>query len=277
MPPSADFRPRYARVWWTFLRNSCIRELTFRGNFLLELLTNAFWFAAQLVLFQVIYGHVPTIQDWTREEYFAFMATGMLINACVETLFMPNVAEFSELIRTGNLDFALLKPIDTQFLISCQRVSLSDVGQVLMAVVLLGYALTSAGVEVTFGRAVAYLLLMMVGVAFFYALMIALASTSVWLGRNQGLYDFWFYITIFARYPQGIYRQSRAGEILWFGFSFVLPILLVVTVPSRLLLAKALEPNPVVVLFCPAMTVLLLWASRRTFLWSLEHYRSASS
>jgi ABC-2 type transport system permease protein len=137
--------------------------------------------------------------------------------------------------------------------------------------------LTSAGVEVTFGRVVSYLLLMMVGVAFFYALMIALASTSVWLGRNQGLYDFWFYITIFARYPQGIYRQSRAGEILWFGFSFVLPILLVVTVPSRLLLAKALEPNPAVVLFCPAMTVLLLWASRRTFLWSLEHYRSASS
>jgi len=277
MNPSDPFRPRYFRVWRTFLRNSCVRELTFRGNFLIELLTNAFWFAAQLALFHVIYGHVPTIQDWTRAEYFAFMATGMLINACVETLFMPNCAEFSELIRTGNLDFLLLKPIDTQFLVSFQKVSLADIGQILMAAALLWHALATAGVEVTLGRCCVYLSLIGVGIAFFYALMIALASTSVWLGRNQGLYDFWFYVTVFARYPQGIYRQAWGGEFIWFGFSFILPILLVVTVPSRTILAKALDPHGAVIFVSPAITLLLLWASRRIFQWSLEHYRSASS
>ena len=34
------------------------------------------------------------------------MATGMLINAFVEMLFMPNCANFGEMIRTGDLDFA---------------------------------------------------------------------------------------------------------------------------------------------------------------------------
>ena len=43
-----------------------------------------------------------------------------------------------------------------------------------------------------------------------YSLMISLASTSIWLGRNQTLYDFWFYITNFARYPMEIY-QPRLG------------------------------------------------------------------
>ncbi len=38
---------------------------------------------------------------------------------------MPNANEFSELIRTGGLDFALLKPIDTQFLISFRRIEWS--------------------------------------------------------------------------------------------------------------------------------------------------------
>ena len=38
---------------------------------------------------------------------------------------MPNAEEFSELIRTGGLDFALLKPIDTQFLISFRKVDWS--------------------------------------------------------------------------------------------------------------------------------------------------------
>jgi ABC-2 type transport system permease protein len=275
MSSPSDFKPRYFRVWRTFLRNSLVRELTFRGNFLIEVLTRAFWFAAQMFLFHVIYRQVPQLQDWTRYEYFGFMATGMLINSLVEMLFMPNCAEFSELIRTGNMDFLLLKPIDTQFLVSCQKVDLSDASQLVMSGGLLWYSVSQAGVEVSFGRVAMFGLLVVVGVAFFYGLMIALASTSVWLGRNQGLYDFWFYITMFARYPQGFYRQTGAGEILWFGFSFILPLLLVVTVPSRVLLRKTLEPNAWVMLCCPLLTGLLLWGSRRIFVRSLEGYRSA--
>ncbi|WP_417847881.1 ABC transporter permease [Thalassoglobus sp.] len=272
-----SFRPNYFRVWAMFFRNSLIREMTFRGNFLIELVTRAFWFAAQLVLFDLIYRHVPTIQDWSREEYFGFMATGMLINAFVEAFFMPNCANFSELIRTGDLDFVLLKPIDTQFLISFQKVNFAMVNQLLLAGALLWYAIAQAGVTVTLGTAFVFAMLVAVGVAFFYSLMIALAATSVWFGRNQGLYDFWFYITIFARYPQGFYRQSFGGEMLWFGFSFIIPILLVVTVPSRYLLGKVLTPNWTVLLIAPGATLILLLISRRVFNWSLSNYRSASS
>lgn len=260
-----------------FFRNSLIREMTFRGNFLIELVTRAFWFSAQLVLFDLIYRHVPTIQDWSREEYFGFMATGMLINAFVEAFFMPNCANFSELIRTGDLDFALLKPIDTQFLISFEKVNFAMVNQLVLAGALLWYSLSSTKTTVTIAQGAVYLLLLGVGVAFFYSLMIALASTSVWFGRNQGLYDFWFYITIFARYPQNFYRQSFGGELLWFGFSFIVPILLVVTVPSRHILGKALTPSWTVLLIAPATTLMMLLISRRIFKWSLSNYRSASS
>jgi ABC-2 type transport system permease protein len=274
--PSTAAPPRYVRVWLVFLRNSLIRELTFRGNFLITVLTRAFWFAAQWVLFEIIYQHVDSIRDWTRYEYFAFMATSMLINALVEGLFMPNCANFSELIRTGDLDFALLKPIDTQFLVSFERVNLAMLAQVLLALALLGYSLDQLDVSITPVRGGMYLLLVGVGVAFFYSLMIALASTSVYFGRNQGLYDFWFYITVFARYPQNLYGRTVTGEVIWFGFTFVIPILLVVTVPSRVLLAKVLEPS-YAALIAVGATLLALGLSRQVFLWSLNNYRSASS
>ncbi|MBW3543566.1 MAG: hypothetical protein KY476_25225, partial [Planctomycetes bacterium] len=77
--------PHYGRVFWTFFRNSLVREMTFRANFVITVVTRAMWFAAQLLLFEIIYRNVDVINDWTREEYFAFMATGMLINAVVET------------------------------------------------------------------------------------------------------------------------------------------------------------------------------------------------
>ncbi|MBL8850800.1 MAG: ABC-2 family transporter protein [Planctomycetaceae bacterium] len=273
-----SFRPHYGRVWLTFLRNSFVRELTFRGNFLIEVVTRTFWFVAQVVLFEIIYSFVPDIEGWTREQYYAFMATGMLINSLVETLFMPNCANFSELIRTGDLDFALLKPIDTQFLVSFEKVDLAELTQVLLSGGLLWYALDRAQVDVTFANAALYLLLIAVGVAFFYSLMIVLASTSIWLGRNQGLYDFWFYITVFGRYPREFYhRPHPLAQVVWFGFSYLIPILLVVTVPSHVLLNQMQHIGWQIAVLAPVFTLIGLLIARRVFSWSLSHYRSASS
>ncbi len=61
------------------------------------------------------------------------------------------------------------------------------------------------------------------------------------LGRNQTLYDFWFYITNFSRYPMEIYSRGW-GLPLYFIFTFVIPVLVVVNVPARLL-AQPLTPR----------------------------------
>src|SRR5258708_28544278 len=160
------------------------------------------------------------MNDWNRHEYFAFMATGMIINTLIEAFFMPNCANFSELIRTGNLDSALLKPIDTQFLISFEKLDLGALCHLLFPLALLGYALAEMGWPVGWVETVMYVGLVGLGVAFFYSLMIVLAATSVWLGRNQGLYEFWFYITIFARYPRDIYAGSLGGDPLRIVFPY---------------------------------------------------------
>ena len=76
----------------------------------------------------LIFHHTPLIgpdSGWGKYEFFVFLATTWLINSLVQTFFMTNADEFSELIRTGKLDFALLKPIDTQFLISFQKMDWS--------------------------------------------------------------------------------------------------------------------------------------------------------
>ncbi len=274
--PEKSFLPDYFLVWKRCLKNSLLRELSFRSNFIITVITRTFWFAAQLILFEIIFNNVKSIADWSREEYFGFMATGMLISSIVESLFMPNVANFSELIRKGNLDFILLKPIDPQFLVSTEKINLAMLNQTLLACGLLVYSLSRLDHPISLINVILYLLLIIVGVTFFYSLMITLASTSVWFGRNQGLYDFWFYITVFSRYPQQIYYGNALADVIRVMFSFFLPILLVVTVPARLLLSKTLEPSWIV-FWAPVSTLAFFLLSRRIFMWSLSKYRSASS
>jgi ABC-2 type transport system permease protein len=266
----------YARVWRTFLANAFIRELQFRSNFVTTLITRGFWFGVQLVLFDLIYKEVPLINDWDRAQYFGFMATGMLINSLVEMFFMTNCAQVGEQIRTGDLDFALVKPIDTQFLVSCEKIELPMLSQVAMALGLLIYSIRETGRVVQPLEIAVYAALIVAAVTFFYSLMIALACTSIWFGRNQGLLEFWFYITIFARYPGSIYSGSPTGEIIRFAFSYVIPILLVVTVPARWVMAMVIEPNWLTGLTFVASAAMFL-AARAVFHWSLRYYRSASS
>jgi ABC-2 type transport system permease protein len=268
---------KYFQVFWTFARNSLIRDMTFRVDFIIQLISSTSFVIMNLGFYLLIYQYTNSIAGWSKFEFFVFIATTMLVNSMVQAFFMPNVQEFSELIRTGGLDFALLKPIDTQFLISLQKVSWPSLGNFGVALILLFYALghLSPGAPSWIGLLL-YPVYVFAGAIILYNVMIALAATSIWLGRNQSLYDFWFYITNFSRYPMGIY-DGRWGTPLRQVFTFVIPILIVINVPAGLL-AKPLDPDYwYLALFAVVATVVSFWASRRVFQKALKSYRSASS
>lgn len=209
----------------------------------------------------------------------------MLVNSLVQTFFMPNCEEFSELIRTGGLDFALLKPIDTQFLVSLRKIDWSSLSNFVLGLCLLSVSVWQMAhnadnpLHLHPTIVLLYPFYVLCGVAILYSLMIALSATSIWLGRNQTLYDFWFYITNFSRYPMEIY-SGRWGTPLQATFTYLIPVLVVVNVPARLI-AQPLRPGASVstglALFTLAATVGSLVASRWLFKTALSRYRSASS
>ena len=248
------------------------------------------WVFMNLGFYVLIFRYAPEIglgTGWGQYEFFVFLATTMFVNSVVQAFFMPNAQEFSELIRTGNLDFALLKPIDTQFLISLHRVEWSALSNFAVAIGLLGYSLhqlTTRSVmplQIPPFVWVLYPFYILCGVAILYSLMISLAATSIWLGRNQTLYNFWFYITNFSRYPMEIYRNSILGDSLRTAFTFVIPVLIVVNVPARLM-ARPLQSTPtwstsLLAGFAIFATIGSLIVSRLIFQRALVSYRSASS
>jgi viologen exporter family transport system permease protein len=275
----AALHPSYGRVLLTFARNSLVRDMTFRSNFIIECVTSISWMAMNLGYYLLIFTFTKSIGEnsgWGKYEFFVFLATTLFVNSIVQALFMPNAEEFSELIRTGGLDFALLKPIDTQFLISLNKINWSAFANLLFAVALLAYSLSRLPALPGLVQIVLYPLYLVCGVAILYSLMISLAATSVWLGRNQTLYDFWFYITNFSRYPMEIYRGTIGGPVQLF-FTFIVPVLIVVNVPARLMAKPLSAQNWPLALFGIVAAAGSLWIARWIFTTALKSYRSASS
>jgi ABC-2 type transport system permease protein len=277
--PGPAVHPSYRRVFLTFARNSLVRDMTFRTNFIIECITSLAWMGMNLGYYLLVFRFAPSIGEgtgWGQYQFLIFLATTLFINSIVQAFFMPNCEEFSELIRTGNLDFALLKPIDTQFLVSLQKISWSSLANFFFGLLLLSVSLAKLDYWPSPIQVLLYPVYVGCGVAILYSLMIALAATSVWLGRNQTLYEFWFYITNFSRYPMEIYRGEIGGPLRWF-FTFVIPLLVVVNVPARLMAQPFASQNWPLAAFAILAAAGSLWASRRVFLKAMGSYRSASS
>jgi len=282
-------RPDYFRVFLTFAGNSLVREMMFHVNFLIECVSSVTWTMMNLGFYLLIFHHTDSIgyqTGWGKWEFFAFLATTMLVNSIVQAFFMPNCEDISELIRTGGLDFALLKPIDTQFLISLEKIDWSSLANFAAGLVLLIASLiqmtTRAENPLTLHplSLVLYVFYVLCGVAILYSLMIALSATSIWLGQNRSLYDFWFYITNFSRYPMEIYEGRLGTPLRWFC-TYIVPVLIVVNVPAQII-ARPISPDGSTSVwplagFTVIATAASLIASRWVFQASLRSYRSASS
>src|ERR1700678_1231352 len=104
----------YAALW----RNSVVREMSFKSNFLLWIFVEFLWFALQLGFIGVIYLHTDHIASWSKWQVILLIGASHFIQQIFQAFFLTNCVQLSELIRTGRLDFMLLLPMNTRFLIS---------------------------------------------------------------------------------------------------------------------------------------------------------------
>jgi ABC-2 type transport system permease protein len=247
--------------------------MAFRANFLVKLLVEVLWLGILLVFYWKLFETTSSIAGWTRSEYFFFVGCHYALAGMVETFFLSNCTEFAELVRSGDLDMYLLKPIDEQFLVSCRWIDWSTLPNIVQGIAIMVVAL--AVMDWTFDplRLALFLVLFACGCALAYSFLLMLSCTAVWLVRNQNLMEMWWLFTTLMRYPRAIYDGPWAKPFGWF-FTFIVPVLVVVNVPADTMV-KAFDPWFIAWTIAAAVAMLLI--SRRFFRRALQSYRSASS
>src|SRR5437870_4235591 len=106
---------RYLRLLNSFARFSLANELAFRGNFVMKVLVELIWLGIQLLLYYTIFRSTSDIEGWDEHRYTFFIGCYYTLEGVIETFFLENCTEFSDLVRSGDLDVYLLRPIDEQF------------------------------------------------------------------------------------------------------------------------------------------------------------------
>src|SRR5437762_9562900 len=135
---------RYLTIYSALWKNSITRETMFRGNFLLWIIVEMLWFGLQLSFISVLYLHTDQIGTWTKWQVVMLIGASHFIQQTFQAFFLINCTNLSELVRTGKLDFLLLLPVNTRFVVSLRQVDLGAFVNATFALATVAYALHMA-------------------------------------------------------------------------------------------------------------------------------------
>src|SRR5882762_8029860 len=169
---------RYLTIYAELWKNSVVREMGFKLNFLLWIFVELLWFALQLTFITVIYRHTDHIGDWSKWEVVLLMGASHFIQQIFQAFFLTNCVQLSELIRTGKLDFMLLLPVSTRFIISLRQVDLGGFVNAGSAIAVMAYSLHQLAIVPGAVEIFGFVVFVIAGFLFHYSLMFLLATVS---------------------------------------------------------------------------------------------------
>jgi ABC-2 type transport system permease protein len=261
---------RYLHLYAALWKNSVAREMSFKGNFILWILVEILWFGLQLSFVTVVFSQTESVGTWTKWEMVLLVGASNFIQQLYQAFFLTNCTNLSELVRTGKMDFLLLLPVNTRFLVSLRVVDLGAFINALFGLCVTIFAAVKLNLHPTVAQIAGFGALCVVGILIHYSLMFILATICFWTVRAQGIV--WGYYNLFniARMPDEAFRGAFKAV-----FTFALPVLLVSNVPARVLADKISSPWSWLLL----VGVGLAWAALSELFWrmSVRRYTSASS
>jgi ABC-2 type transport system permease protein len=259
---------RHFDVLRLFWQTSLASELEYRLNFLLAVLSSFGHLVGNVFGLSLFYRGGGSLGGWPFFEALIVMGLFTTLQGLSRVLLSPNLARIVEHVRTGTLDFVLLKPIDSQFWLSTRRVSPWGLPDVLFGLGMLSYAAHRLGLPAS---SLLYALAPLCASALIqYSLWFSFASISIWYVKVHNVNEVLNALLAAGRYPidalpRGMYR---------FVFTFIVPVALLTTVPAEVALGR---PSPSLLLLTLVFAAGAFVASRAFWRFALRFYTSASS
>lgn len=259
---------KYLGIYRAFFKASLVADLEYRLNFVVLVIGEFIWYSTQLILFEVLYRHTDIIGDWNVHQMRVFVFLVLFVDSIYMILWDPNFSVFTDNVRKGTLDLLLMKPVNSMFMLSSQRLSVSHIPCFFITFGGLVWALAQLP-AFNWLKLLWLVFLIPAGLSVIFCGRFALNSTSILFTRADFLQYIWYSLFRLGLRPDAIYNGFLRIILI-----FVLPFAMVASIPARILL----EPTQLWMLaWALVLPFILFFLLRRYWSFCLKHYSSASS
>lgn len=262
---------KYLRVYRTLFKYSFIQATAYRAGFLLQMGVELGYQVVFIVFFLVVLGNVHEIGGWSRYQVLFLSGLNIVASELIlGSIFIFGLWQLPSAIKDGDIDVALLKPMNTLFNLTLSKPYFAGILATLPGICLMCYA--AAHLPYTLSP-----LAVGLGVLLFLSGLVAAYSVSVIIA------SFCFYFvnasalpkaasTIINSYisnPASIYQGALRAVLF-----LVIPVAFVTSVPAEAMIRtvslSAAVGSPIIAFVFLRIAI---------FTWNrmIKHYSSASS
>src|SRR5215510_15530970 len=133
------------QVLSSLLKINIQMSLAYRADTIINILLNLMWLGWDLLSLSIIFNNTTTIGGWGFPQLIALLGVFRLINTMMMSLVWPNTEKFNQSIRDGSMDYTILQPVSSMFLVTFSRMSVWRIWDLVLAIVLIVTGINISG------------------------------------------------------------------------------------------------------------------------------------
>jgi ABC-2 type transport system permease protein len=258
----------YCRVWYLTSSNALQQAFVNRYTNSLFFTGKVIRFAMTLLVLYLIKKNIDSFAGYSSDELIIFFLSYQFIDSLAQ-VFYRGTYLISNAIRSGNFDFLLVKPISPLFQALTGQPDFNDAIFIVPATLISIWIALQLDLNITLASFIWYLVLL--ANAFLIATALHILVIAVGIITTEIDHAVWIYRDFLqlGRYPVTIYLAP-----LKFALFFIIPIGMMITIPSEVLLNSPPTYSKLFAIFYGAFFFI---ASLKIWKVCLKHYSSASS
>ena len=211
-----------------FLKVNIQMSLAYRADTVVNILLNLMWLGWELLSLGIIFSNTDTIGGWGFGELIALLGVFRLVHTLMIALIWPNTEKFNQSIRDGSMDYTLLQPVNSMFLVTFSRITVWRAWDLVLAVILIVVGINLSGDTITPLSILTFILLTVSGAIVIYSLWIVLIALTFWFTKFDNNVTILQALLDAGRYPVTVYP-------VWLRIlvTFIIPIAVATTIPLQ--------------------------------------------
>ena len=253
----------------TFIKVNLQMSLAYRSEAISEILLDLIWLGWELVSLQIIFSNTVSLGGWGRGELIVLLGVLWMVNTFMSALIWPNTEKFNASVRDGSLDYMLLQPANSMFLVSFSRITVWRLADLVLAIILIAVGVNMAGEVTTPLNILLFSILTVSGALVIYSLWIVLIAFTFWFTKFDNNVTILQALTDTGRYPITVYPWWLRVIV-----TYIVPIGLATTIPVQALRGELTGWNVLVFL---GVSLAAVFIASRVWKVGVKRYSGASS
>ena len=257
------------RLIAVFIKVNFQIALAYRVDAAVNILLNLMWLGWDLLSLRIIFSNTETLGGWGPGELVVLLGVFRLVNFWMASVIWPATEKFNASVRDGTLDYTLLQPANSLFLVTFSRIVLWRTWDLVLALILIGIGMRMTSAALTLPRLAAFLLLAASGALVIFSLWVILIALTFWFVKFDNNVTILQALLDAGRYPVTVYPFWLRVIV-----TYLVPIAIATTLPVQGLRG---ELPGLQVLAILAFSLAFFYLAARIWRSGVRRYSGASS